>query len=404
MKIIACADLHVGRIPFSMNDDCLKIAVEKALVEKPEVFLIAGDLIDNEKNFYNSYSSVVNNLKKLSDNNIKVIMVIGNHDFSISSNILKDSPLVTIIGQKEGWDYFDYKKVRFIGWSFHKSHYNENPLENFDSSLLSFDGAKIGLLHCDLISKTQESLYAPVYKEQLMSTNINLWVLGHIHKSSEENLSNYFYCGSPLPLDESELGPHGIWEIEVDFNSNCSSKFIEISPVRIENYKYQLNYPNQQGVDEVFKADLIKKIEEYVYSLKLNSCIQSLYLNIQFSGVLNSHYFLEDLLGIDNDKFITAVGAINVYLRKFTDLTTIELDYNTLKDTSGPIGILASKILEVNKSGKIPTSLSSQLNHVNNSVAFKPIETMEEEDAVEIYKSSLSKILRQMLMKEDDNE
>jgi len=402
MKIIACADLHVGRIPFSAMDDCLKVAVDRALKEKPEVFLIAGDLIDNEKNYYNSYASVVNSLKKLTDNNIKVIMVIGNHDFSISSSILKDSPLVTILGQKEGWDFLDYKGVRFIGWSFHKSHYEQNPLDSFDSSLLSCEGAKIGLLHCDLISKNQESVYAPVYEQQLKERNVDLWVLGHIHKSNKS--SNYFYCGSPLPLDGSDLGPHGIWEIDVDNQGKCSSNFIEISPVRIEKYDCQIDYPNAMGVEAIFKTDFIKKVEDYTNSLKLNSCIDELYLNVQFKGVLNSNFILEDLLELEDNQFITEVEGVNVYLRKFIDTTIIELDYKTLKDTSGPIGILANKILEIDENNQIPFDLSSQLNRVNHSDAFKSITAMNQTEAVEIYKSSLSKVLRQMLKKGANNE
>jgi len=404
MKIIACADLHVGRIPFSMGEDCLKVAVERALVEKPDVFLIAGDLIDNEKNVYNSYASVVNSLKKLSDNLIKVIMVLGNHDFSISSNILNDSPLVTILGLNGNWDYYDYKDVRFIGWSFNSSHYERNPFASFNSSLLSFEGAKIGLLHCDLVAKTQESVYAPVNKDQLTSLNVNQWVLGHIHKCSDNNLSNYFYCGSPLPLNKSDLGPHGIWEIEVDLNGKCSSEFIEISPVRIENYNYEISYPDKSGVEDVFKIDLIKNIESFTSSLNLNSSIKKLYLNIQFQGVLNSNYLLENLLELEDDRFITQIGEVQVYLRKFIDSTRIELNYKTLKDTPGPIGILANKILEINENGQIPLNLSSQLNHVNNSLAFNNLKPMEEEEALEVYKSALTKVLRKMLKKGDNNE
>ena len=404
MKIIACADLHVGRIPFSMDDDCLKVAVDKALAEKPEVFLISGDLIDNEKNYYNSYASVINNLKKLTDNDIKVIMVLGNHDFSISSNILKDSPLVTILGQDEGWSYFDYKNVRFVGWSFNRSHYSKSPMDSFNSSLLDFEGAKIGLLHCDLIPKTQESVYAPVTKDQLTQQNVDLWVLGHIHKCSENNLSNFFYCGSPLPLDKSDLGPHGIWEIEVDSQGKHSFNFIEISPIRIENYDYKINYPGKSGVEEAFKTDLIKNIESFVSSLNLYPFTKELYLNLQFNGVLNSNYSLENLLELEEDRFIAKIGDVNVYLRKLTDSTSIELDYETLKETPGPIGILANKILEINEKGHIPFDLSTQLNHVNNSVAFKPIEPMGNEEAIEVYKSALTKVLRQMLKEEGNNE
>jgi exonuclease SbcD len=143
MKIIHCADIHLGRrrlegkLPESDISQALRDIVNHAITEKVDVFLIAGDLFDNPTIDPPTLRSALECLTPLKTAKIPVVAIEGNHD-KISLNSVEQSwltylsdegilHLLTIPFNADGpiispWSedtrrgsYFDMKGVRFVG-------------------------------------------------------------------------------------------------------------------------------------------------------------------------------------------------------------------------------------------------------------------------------------------------
>ena len=187
MKILACSDIHIGRIP-SIPDTSLASSVsawdaivEQALDKHVDVVVLSGDVVDQDDAWFEAYGPLLKQLKRLQEHDIKVIAVAGNHDAKVFPKLAQESDAICMLGLGGMWEHLDYHGVRFIGWSFPSSSYRIDPFEQFDTGLLDFDGPILGLLHCDIGGQTGSSNYAPVNQFRIESISTPLWILGHIH-------------------------------------------------------------------------------------------------------------------------------------------------------------------------------------------------------------------------------
>ncbi|OQY08872.1 MAG: exonuclease SbcD, partial [Marinitoga sp. 4572_148] len=91
MKILHTSDWHLGRRPVggigeyskTRYEDYFNAAefiVDKAIENKIDVFIIAGDLFDRSSLLPDILFRTENLLKKLKENNIEVLLIEGNHD------------------------------------------------------------------------------------------------------------------------------------------------------------------------------------------------------------------------------------------------------------------------------------------------------------------------------------
>lgn len=93
MKIGILADTHLGENKFkkmsnyqncycSLNYKIFEEAIDTFIKDKVECVAIAGDLFDSPNPDILAASIALKNFKKLKDNNIKIIIISGNHDYS----------------------------------------------------------------------------------------------------------------------------------------------------------------------------------------------------------------------------------------------------------------------------------------------------------------------------------
>ncbi|OQY07917.1 MAG: hypothetical protein B6I28_05260 [Fusobacteriia bacterium 4572_132] len=111
MKILHCSDTHLGKKPFGNIEysekrykdyfNAFENIVDFAIVEKIEVFMIAGDFFDKKELLPSTLSYAENILKKLKEARIKTLMIEGNHD-----NISKGQEINSWINYLEEKEYF----------------------------------------------------------------------------------------------------------------------------------------------------------------------------------------------------------------------------------------------------------------------------------------------------------
>lgn len=348
MKILCCADIHMGRIPSVAYQQGLTshtswdAIVEKALELAIDVLVLAGDVVQQEEHWFEAYGPLLAGLHKLGTAGIQTIAVGGNHDYSVFPQLAKDSPFIKVLGLGGTWEHWDCKGVRFVGWSFEQRYMRENPLDSFTRELLDTSLPLLGLLHCEVGSAPQTA-YAPVPGSAFSATTIPWWVLGHIHKGGVLKGGNAFYCGSPYALDSNEEGVHGLWLLESQGTSSWKEpKLLPFCPYRFETCRVDLEGVQTQ---EALRTTLTQTLRAFASSL-------------QGEGLLLCKLILEGCIArtLDVSEILTKehleslwlnVGECKVHtLPSYVDNTVLDIDLEKLRQGKDAMALLAAKLLD----------------------------------------------------------
>ncbi|MDR4498095.1 MAG: hypothetical protein MRK02_09285 [Candidatus Scalindua sp.] len=88
------------------------------------------------------------------------------------------------------------------------------------------DTLSIGLLHANVGSRIEHEPYAPCTINDLRSANMDMWLLGHIHKPEVIGKEPFMlYPGNIQGRHINEDGPRGCYFITVDANQKISYEF-----------------------------------------------------------------------------------------------------------------------------------------------------------------------------------
>lgn len=352
MKILCCADIHMGRIPSVpylenlTSHSSWDAIVDKALELSVDVLVLAGDVVEQEEHWFEAYGPLLSGLEKLGSAGIQVIGVGGNHDYSVFPRLARESPFIKIVGLGGNWEHFDYKGVRFVGWSFAQRSMKENPLDSFNKNLLDIRLPMLGLLHCD-VGTDSTTPYAPVPNSAFSQTGIPWWVLGHIHKGGFIGGGNAFYCGSPYALDSNEEGMHGVWLLERQENS--SSRISWQDPVLLQLCPYRF---------ETCTIDVEGAASEEQLLTSLTQGLRVFASSLEWSGTLLCKLLLTGRIArtLDIPKILTrehleslwipvGEGAVRT-LASYEDRTVLDIDLENLSSGKDAIALLANKLLD----------------------------------------------------------
>ncbi len=251
LKILATSDLHLGRKSADLRDDQAVATtgytwhhmVDYAVRESIDLFLLSGDIIDEENRYFEALGPLREGFERLSNAGIPVVMVAGNHDFEVLPQLVAHGQWdhVHLLGQGGQWEYINLRikdqEIGLAGWSFPKRHIAYNPLLSFDDIAggISQDALNIGILHGDL--HMRESSYAPFRLPDLRQKPLDLWLLGHIHKTDfyGDDAPIVSYPGSPHALSAAETGAHGPVLFDIRSKHDIRYEVLPLSPVRYEN-------------------------------------------------------------------------------------------------------------------------------------------------------------------------
>ncbi len=340
----------MGRIPSVPYLDNLSshsswdAIVDKALELEVDALVLAGDVVEQENHWFEAYGPLLAGLETLGTAGIQVIGVGGNHDYSVFPRLAKESPHIHILGLGGTWGHFDYKGVRFVGWSFSQRYMKDNPLDSFNSELVDTSLPLVGLLHCD-VGSACTTPYAPVPSNAFSQTTIPLWILGHIHKGGIIHGGNAFYCGSPYALDSNEEGMHGVWLLERQESPIISWK----DPVLLSLCPYRF---------ETCSIDIDGATSEEDVLTGLTQALRKCATSSHHEGALLSKPILTGRIArtVDLSKILTrehleslwiAVGECTVRtLCTYVDKTVLDIDLENLRNGKDAIALLANKLLD----------------------------------------------------------
>ena len=267
VKFIHMADLHLD-MPFTnLNKekglsavrrkeqrDALKAVIDRAVSEKVDFILIAGDLFEYN---YVRKSTIDYVIELFSSVKIPIFISPGNHDPITEDSYYKRAQWPNNVHIFSDLEKVSMEKVNIYGKGFKTIKDNGEGLENFvveDDNELN-----IVLLHGTLdLPEAFSDGYNPLTSRQIKDWNADYIALGHIHKMNEMK-NNAVYPGSLMSLGFDEPGEHGAMLVNLD-KRKVKTEFISFDYRRCETVS--LDYTEKKFEDEVISS-LEKDLKSY---------------------------------------------------------------------------------------------------------------------------------------------
>lgn len=249
MKFIHFADAHLDSpfrglsfLPskefnqiYQAADQSLTNIVDLALKEDVDLVLIAGDTFDSSTPSPRAQLFFAEQIKRLTDKNIQVVMIFGNHDHMRQEDLLVNaSPYFKLLGNEEKVEQATFKtKTGFeydiAGFSYLNNHITHDMLQFFPEKGQNYT---FGLMHAQ-VKDLAKNDYAPFVVRDMQNLNYDYFALGHIH--ARNNLSEQpliVYPGNIQGRHINEMGEKGCYLGEIDESTRKTSiQFVPTAPI-----------------------------------------------------------------------------------------------------------------------------------------------------------------------------
>jgi len=362
LRILCTGDLHLGRHPTRIpsNLDSPEFSpkstwsntVQHAIDNDVDAVVISGDIADRENRYFEAFGAFENGAARLTEADIPVITVAGNHDCDVFPRMVSDISLdgLHLLGRDGHWERWTLENdgeplIHFDGWSFPDEHVYMSPMEEYD--LPAANGApQIGVLHADLDSR--DSQYAPVQSGELRSSSMTSWVLGHIHSPSVRITSEplVLYPGSPQPLDPGEPDAHGPWLLSIDASGQATAEQEPLASVRYDSLEVDVSgIDDPQGVGPLISDE----IENHIRTISPIGPLELLLVQIQLTGRTPAHAELAAEQHRIKNQFGSNEGSVAVRIDSLEVDTRPAIDLEQRADGDDAVAHIASLLLDLQR-------------------------------------------------------
>jgi DNA repair exonuclease SbcCD nuclease subunit len=234
LRLIHTADVHLGARHDDLGEQAsaqrerqfaaFSAAIDLAVSEKVDLFLIAGDLFDSNVQPRRSVERVAAELKRLVTAKIRTVIIPGTHDVFDRASIYRAYDLPALAGSGPDDDFVtvldpDHPDVHLgacdvvvHGRVFATKRAPHSPLAGLDvTSERTSATWQIGMVHGAIAipGKTDRDEVV-ITTEEIAATNLDYLALGHWHSAQvgKAGTVTYAYAGAPEPvaLDQDRAG------------------------------------------------------------------------------------------------------------------------------------------------------------------------------------------------------
>ncbi len=246
-ELLCIGDLHLGRrcgrLPAPYRHLGPEVAwercVDEALRRKVHAVLLAGDVIDHRNRFRETFGPMEQGIARLHEAGILCCSVAGNHDAEVLPRLAEALPGFRVLGQGGRWESMTLDggahRVRVVGWSDPGQRLcAEEALLAFDAGRRHADETVIGLMHAEC---------AEPPAAMTLRSDVDAWLLGHIHKPTEgilESARPTGFLGSVVGLDPTEAGWRGSYLLRIEGPRQLALQKLAVSPLRWETVKVEV--------------------------------------------------------------------------------------------------------------------------------------------------------------------
>ncbi|PNH17717.1 metallophosphoesterase family protein [Lactobacillus iners] len=378
MKFLHIADVHLDSpflglsfLPselFCQIKNAIQLSFEKAvnfaIDHDVDLVLLAGDTFDSTHPTPQSKIFFANQIKRLVDRQIQVVMVLGNHDYSqIDDLLLNESPYFKIIGSNEQIEQVDFMtksqyKYRVVGFSYQHNHITEDIIAKYPPKSTSI--YTIGLAHAGMKqSSVDQNNYAPFTLNEVKNLNYDYFALGHIHLRQVLSQEPWIvYSGNLQGRHVNEKDAKGFYFGQVDEQSqNTQLQFIDVSPIVWQTVDLTL--------DEPFKSTtkLCTKIQNLLADNNLRPTLFTL-------NIIGAELLSDAQLDMLNDKSMYEELSNNLqYHSLLVKVYYKHRDFIALNATDRALfAKAAEEILTANHTCELASSLMKKSNIVTNNL------------------------------------
>lgn len=378
MKFLHIADVHLDSpflglsfLPselFGQIKNAIQLSFEKAvnfaIDHDVDLVLLAGDTFDSIHPTPQSKIFFANQIKRLVDRQIQVVMVLGNHDYSqIDDLLLNESPYFKIIGSNEQIEQADFMtksqyKYRVVGFSYQHNHITEDIIAKYPPKSTSI--YTIGLAHAGMKqSSVDQNNYAPFTLNEVKDLNYDYFALGHIHLRQVLSQEPWIvYSGNLQGRHVNEKDAKGFYFCQVDEQSqNTQLQFIDVSPIVWQTVDLIL--------DEPFKSTtkLCAKIQNLLADNNLRPTLFTL-------NIIGAELLSDAQLDMLNDKSMYEELSNNLqYHSLLVKVYYKHRDFIALNATDRALfAKAAEEILTANHTCELASSLMKKSNIVTNNL------------------------------------
>lgn len=378
MKFLHIADVHLDSpflglsfLPselFCQIKNAIQLSFEKAvnfaIDNDVDLVLLAGDTFDSIHPTPQSKIFFANQIKRLVDRQIQVVMVLGNHDYSqIDDLLLNESPYFKIIGSNEQIEQVDFMtksqyKYRVVGFSYQHNHITEDIIAKYPPKSTSI--YTIGLAHAGMKqSSVDQNNYAPFTLNEVKDLNYDYFALGHIHLRQVLSQEPWIvYSGNLQGRHVNEKDAKGFYFGQVDEQSqNTQLQFIDVSPIVWQTVDLIL--------DEPFKSTtkLCTKIQNLLADNNLRPTLFTV-------NIIGAELLSDAQLDMLNDKSMYEELSNNLqYHSLLVKVYYKHRDFIALNATDRALfAKAAEEILTANHTCELASSLMKKSNIVTNNL------------------------------------
>ena len=260
MRFIHASDLHidsplrgldrydgapVDRLR-SATRSALERLVDRALTERVDFLLLAGDIYDRDWQDFHTGLFFRGQMVRLERAGIRCFIVQGNHDAQgvISRQLTLPSNVTVFSSRAAQTVKLDELSVAIHGRSFPEREVNEDLVPSYPPPVSGY--FNIGLLHTSLTGRAGHDTYAPTDLPTLVAKGYDYWALGHVHAREVLNeRPRIVFCGNLQGRHAKETGAKGCELVTVEAG-RVEAEFIALDVVRWS----QLSVP-LDGVDRL---------------------------------------------------------------------------------------------------------------------------------------------------------
>ena len=256
---IHTADLHLDRnfgLPWldrverrkkDLYDNFQRI-VDFALSERPDLFLICGDVFDRPKPSNEAKIFVVQKVRELHEAGIPVIAIGGNHDIPkfesgpMAIEILSAAGLATVFSNSEMFESkvlkIGQEEITVTGKSYYVAREDRNPLaekpptQTTRHSILMIHGSLNGM---DVVPSIPDMASENPFMADDVPRAIDYLALGHFHNSFERQIKEGPLVANPGAIERfskaEALEQKGFYWVELGENATVAFEKLPSRPI-----------------------------------------------------------------------------------------------------------------------------------------------------------------------------
>lgn len=356
MKILLAADVHLGRFPARLMDENLPASsvsastafrslIETAIDHSVAAVVVAGDVVDDDRDFYEAYSDLLAGVQQLEAHHIRFIAVAGNHDVHILPRLANELPHVELLGAEGTWEFTTVTSgdcaIDLLGWSFPERVVRESALPGAQLALAETARQNPVYLVMHAALNEHDSAYHPVRERDLDALPLAGWFLGHHHEPGRLHERPAGYIGSLAATRHSERGWRGAWLLEVT-TADCTLTPVPLSPLRYDTITVDVTNLTD-GDSEAAIAAALRAFHE---TEQLGTPLAYVGVHLHMVGQHAQHSDLHATLRTTHRPGTALLrhGGVQYFLTNFTWDVRDEYDLAALAKGSGTVAELAKRL------------------------------------------------------------